>query len=194
MLRSLSDVQRILTCTFWQRLTYRPPFHPCAYVSYPEEADLSHLTALITGGSSGIGFQTALYLAKQGASVIFTSRSKESGAAAIEQMKHETGKALPDKGYNMHVQCICLDLSNLKDIEPFVAQAIVALAGRKLDILVLNAGIMDVPHQKTEQGHEITFAANHLGHFLLTKKLLPYINRPGRVVVVSGELFVFARD
>ncbi|KAK9795902.1 hypothetical protein WJX73_005611 [Symbiochloris irregularis] len=175
-------------CTFWQRNVYRPPFAASTASSTSGEANLAHLTVLITGGNAGIGYQTVLYLARHGATVIFTSRSQERGNAAIEAMKQEAA------GYHLDVKCIVLDLSNMKNLEPFAARAREALAGRKIDILILNAGIMDVPHQKTEQGHEITFAANHLGHFLLTKKLLPHIARPGRVVVLTAELFLFAKD
>jgi NAD(P)-dependent dehydrogenase (short-subunit alcohol dehydrogenase family) len=115
---------------------------------------------VITGGSAGLGLETARALAAEGSSVITACR----------------------RGGD-----VALDLASLASVRA-AAEQILAAAGR-LDLLINNAGVMDVPYRRTEDGFELTLATNHLGHFALTGLLLErLLETPGsRVVTVSSN-------
>jgi NAD(P)-dependent dehydrogenase (short-subunit alcohol dehydrogenase family) len=133
--------------------------------------DQSGRTAVVTGGAAGIGFETAKVLAARGARVVLACRDAERGAAAAGRL---TGD----------VVVVPLDLASLASVQA-AAPAIRAEVPR-LDLLVNNAGVMDVPFQRTEDGNELTFATNHLGHFALTGLLLDAMVDGGRIVTVSS--------
>ena len=117
--------------------------------------DLRGKRAIVTGGASGIGVETARALAKAGADVILAVRNMAAGEAVADEIKHTTN--------NRHVSVSQLDLADLMSVQAFVS----AWTG-PLDILVNNAGVMALPHrQLSAQGHELQFATNHLGHFAL---------------------------
>jgi NAD(P)-dependent dehydrogenase (short-subunit alcohol dehydrogenase family) len=117
--------------------------------------DLGGKRAIVTGGASGIGIETARALAKAGAEVTLAIRSIEAGEAVAQDIKKTT--------QNQNVFVGKLDLSDLKSVHAFVN----AWNG-PLDILVNNAGVMAIPQrQLSAQGHELQFATNHLGHFVL---------------------------
>ena len=118
--------------------------------------DLAGKRAIVTGGASGIGVETARALAKAGAAVTLAVRDIEAGEAVAQEIKKTT--------WNQNVFVGPLDLSDLKSVRAFVK----AWNG-PLDILVNNAGVMALPQrQLSAQGHEMQFATNHLGHFALT--------------------------
>ena len=118
--------------------------------------DLSGKRAIVTGGSSGIGKETARVLARIGADVTLAVRNTEAGEQAATDMIATTG--------NPQVHVAALDLSNLASVDAFVR----SWEG-PLHVLVNNAGIMAVPElELTHEGHELQFATNFLGHFALT--------------------------
>jgi len=140
--------------------------------------------AIVTGGSSGIGFNAAKKLVEKGIITIIASRNPENVAAAVNQIKTETGRD--------NVEGMKLDLSDMDSVRSFSAEF-----HRKnipLNILVNNAGIQTKTKQLTKQGVELTFASNHLGHFLLTNLLLDKLKEggPSRVVNVSSTLHDYA--
>ena len=146
-------------------------------------ADQSGRTFVITGGNSGIGYEAALELAKHGANVMLACRNAqkaEDAAAAIAAMA--ASAASPST-----VETLPLDLSDLASIRAFVAQ----WGARPIDVLINNAGIMVPPLSRTEQGFELQFGVNHLGHFLLTSGLINVVG--DRVVTVSSSAHSFGR-
>jgi NAD(P)-dependent dehydrogenase (short-subunit alcohol dehydrogenase family) len=137
--------------------------------------DLTGRRAIVTGANSGLGFQTALELARHGAAVLMTSRSRDAGDNAARKVR----RAAPDAD----VTCRRLDLADLDSVREFV------VANKSpVDILVNNAGVMAIPLRHTSDGFEMQLGTNHLGHFALTGLLLPALfARPGaRVVTVSS--------
>jgi NAD(P)-dependent dehydrogenase (short-subunit alcohol dehydrogenase family) len=137
--------------------------------------DLSGKRAIVTGGASGIGLETARALASTGAEVTLAVRDVEAGQKAAEGIIASTG--------NTNVRVARLDLADQASIAAFVANW-----SGPLHILVDNAGIMASPELRTPQGWEMQFATNHLGHFALTTGLHDALAAAGnaRVVVVSS--------
>ena len=144
-----------------------------------EGIDLSGKVALIAGGSSGLGQETARVLAERGAHVILTARDMPKAAAVAAGIRASTG--------NEHVEVEELELGSLRDIHAF-AQRFLA-HHPALHIMVNNAGVMACPQAKTADGFELQFGSNHLGHFLMTCLLGPALLRatPSRVVSVSSR-------
>jgi len=142
------------------------------------KARLDGKTVVITGGNTGIGKETAIDLAKRGAKVIIACRSKERGENAVKDIRKESG--------NEQVYTRLLDLASYASIRKF-ADGIIS-SEPKLDILINNAAVMMCPFWKTEDGHEMQFGVNHLGHFLLTNLLLELIKKsaPSRIINVSS--------
>jgi NAD(P)-dependent dehydrogenase (short-subunit alcohol dehydrogenase family) len=140
--------------------------------------DQTGKTAIVTGANTGIGLETARMLAQRGADVVLACRSPEKGKAALERIQ-----ALSPRG---KVSLAALDLSDLDSVKSFADGF--AKSHQKLDLLVLNAGVMVPPLSRTKQGFELQFGTNHLGHFALTGRLMPLVlATPGaRVVVVSS--------
>jgi NAD(P)-dependent dehydrogenase (short-subunit alcohol dehydrogenase family) len=135
--------------------------------------------AVVTGATGGLGYETALALARAGAEVLVTGRNAEKGRAAIEGIK----RAVP----STKVRFAMLDLASLASIRAFAASMLAT--GRPLDLLINNAGVMDLPTRRlTEDGFELQFGTNHLSHFALTGLLLPLLRKAQtpRVVNVSS--------
>jgi NAD(P)-dependent dehydrogenase (short-subunit alcohol dehydrogenase family) len=131
--------------------------------------------AVVTGGSSGIGVETARALASTGAQVTLAVRDVEAGRRTANDIAESTG--------NRDVLVSRLDLADQSSVAEFVAEW-----SGPLHILVANAGIMATPELRTEQGWEMQFATNHLGHFAMTTGLHDALAAAGgaRVVVVSS--------
>ncbi|NUR59173.1 MAG: SDR family NAD(P)-dependent oxidoreductase [Catenulispora sp.] len=147
----------------------------------PEEMpDLTGRVAMVTGASSGIGFQTALELARHGARTLLAVRDPARGTYALERITSVVPSA---RGL---VEVVRLDLASLDSIEDAAAD----LADRTaaVDILVNNAGVMVPDGRTTADGFELQFGTNHLGHFALTGRLLPLLlsAEAPRVVTVSS--------
>ena len=135
--------------------------------------------AIVTGANSGIGYQTAKYLARAGATVILACRHRERG---------ETARALIVAGQPAaKVEMRVLDVADLDSVRRFAAEFL--SEDRPLDLLINNAGVMAIPERRTTpQGFEMQFGTNHLGHFALTGLLLPALLRQpeSRVVTVAS--------
>ena len=152
----------------------------------PTNGRMDGKTVLITGGNAGVGKETAVGLAREGAQVVFTSRDATRGAEALANVRKRSG--------NDTVEVMPLDLASFASIQGF-ADAFLGSHDR-LDVLVNNAGLVQQQRSVTEDGFETTFGVNHLGHFLLTSLLLDRLqaSAPARVVVVSSHAHKQARS
>jgi NAD(P)-dependent dehydrogenase (short-subunit alcohol dehydrogenase family) len=134
--------------------------------------------AVVTG-TGGLGYETALALARAGAHVIIAGRNSTKGLEAVAGIRERVPSAA--------VRFEQVDLANLRSIADFGARM---RAGREsLDLLINNAAVMTPPQRATtSDGFEIQFGTNHLGHFALTAELLPLLRsaRRARVVNVSS--------
>ena len=140
--------------------------------------DLKGKTIVVTGGNSGLGYESVKAFAGKGAEVILASRSTEKG----EMAKAEILKAFPEG----KVKVMQLDLGDLESVKSFVSAF--KENHQKLDVLLNNAGIMMTPYFTTKDGFEGQLGTNHLGHFALTGLLLDLaLKTPGaRIVNVSS--------
>jgi NAD(P)-dependent dehydrogenase (short-subunit alcohol dehydrogenase family) len=134
--------------------------------------------ALITGANTGIGFETAVALAAQGARVVIGSRNPARGAAAVDALAARTGA---------RADVLALDFASFAATRD--AAKTFADGYDRLDILVNNAGIILRKRQVTADGHEVQLQTNHLGPFLLTALLREQLvaSVPARIVTVSSE-------
>jgi NAD(P)-dependent dehydrogenase (short-subunit alcohol dehydrogenase family) len=148
--------------------------------------DLHGKTALVTGANSGIGFHTALELARAGAHVLVACRDPGRAQAALLELK----RAAP----NASLQLEALDLAELASVRALASR--VLATGKALDILVNNAGVMALPTRElTADGFERQMGTNHLGHFALTGLLVPALARSKapRVVTISSGMAAFGK-
>lgn len=138
--------------------------------------------AVITGGNSGIGYETALHLARNGAHVVLACRSAERGREA-ETTIRETLAADSNAGT---VEFMQVDVSDLSSVKRFAEEF--KKTHDRLDLLINNAGVMGGAYAKTVDGYERQFATNHLGHFALTAQLFDVVKEstPARIVNVSS--------
>jgi len=133
---------------------------------------------IVTGSSSGIGYETARVLANKNATVVIAVRNLQKGNAALDKIK---------AGYqNADVRVMELDLADLESIRNFAAEFKSNFS--RLDLLINNGGVMMPPYSKTADGFELQFGTNHLGHFALTGLLLDLIEKThdSRIVNVSS--------
>ncbi|MDR6979629.1 NAD(P)-dependent dehydrogenase (short-subunit alcohol dehydrogenase family) [Streptomyces sp. 3330] len=128
--------------------------------------DQTGRTAVVTGANSGLGLATVEALARAGAHVVLAVRDPRRGEAAAATVPGS-------------VEVRRLDLAALSSVREFAA----GWRG-ELDLLINNAGVMNVPEARTKDGFETQFGTNHLGHFALTNLLLPHVT--DRVVVLSS--------
>jgi NAD(P)-dependent dehydrogenase (short-subunit alcohol dehydrogenase family) len=137
--------------------------------------------AIVTGATSGLGLETARQLAGAGYEVGLVARNPAKGADAVESIGR-TAKIAPTL-----FQCDMADLSQVRD----VASEIAARYPR-INVLINNAGVINIKRRVTVDGYEETFAVNHLAHFLLTGLLLPNLRAaaPSRIIVVSSNAHV----
>ncbi|XP_078673791.1 retinol dehydrogenase 12-like isoform X2 [Branchiostoma floridae x Branchiostoma belcheri] len=142
-------------------------------------ARLDGKTVVITGANTGIGKETARDIARRGARVILACRDLTKAEATAAEIRRDTG--------NGNIVMQKLDLASMKSVREFALK--VNATESRLDILINNAGIMTCPQWKTEDGFEMQFGTNHLGHFLLTNLLLDKLKNsaPSRVVTVSSN-------
>ena len=133
---------------------------------------------LITGSTDGIGRETALQLARKGWDVVIHGRKEERVAAAVERIRQTTG--------NPDITGVVGDLASLKAVTALAATCLERF--ERLDALVANAGVFQTRFERSADGYEMTFAVNHLAHFLLVRRLLPLLERSpgGRIVIVSS--------
>lgn len=135
-------------------------------------------TVLITGANTGIGKETALDMAQRGARVIIACRDMTKARVVADEIRQRSG--------NGNVEVKKLDLASLKSVRDLAKD--IEKNEPRLDILINNAGIMMCPKWVTEDGFEMQFGVNHLGHFLLTNCLLDLLKKsaPSRIVIVSS--------
>jgi NAD(P)-dependent dehydrogenase (short-subunit alcohol dehydrogenase family) len=138
-------------------------------------------TILITGSTDGLGRETARRLAAEGATVLLHGRDERRARAALDEIGAETG--------NDRLRFYVADLASLAQVRRLAE--IVEGEHERLDVLVNNAGIAlgrDRGRELSADGHELTFSVNYLSHFLLTRLLLPLLERsaPARIVNVAS--------
>ncbi|MCD8510054.1 MAG: SDR family oxidoreductase [Bacillus sp. (in: Bacteria)] len=139
---------------------------------------MSYKTVIITGANSGIGYETAKYFVSTGANVVMAVRDVTKGETA----KKEILQLFPEG----QMEVSYLDLGKLASVHAFVKEF--SQKNESVDLLINNAGVMLPPYTKTEDGFELQFGCNHLGHFALTGLLLPLLERgrESRVVTLSS--------
>ncbi len=147
--------------------------------------DLTGRTTVITGANGGLGLATAKVFAAKGAHVVMAVRDQEKAAAAVEEIRAQT----PDAS----LELVDLDLASQASARKAAEQI---LGGHDaIDVLVNNAGLMALPERETEDGYEMQFGVNHLGHWTFTAGLMPAVlaARAARVVTVTSTAHHFGR-
>ncbi|XP_078069174.1 retinol dehydrogenase 14a [Mustelus asterias] len=159
-------------------------FMAAAAAPLREAASMRGRTVIVTGANSGIGRATAAGLARLQARVILACRDEKAAAQAAREIQEESGGA-------GELLVRHLDLASLRSVRSFCQR--ITEEEPRLDVLINNAGIFQCPYMKTEDGFEMQFGVNHLGHFLLTNLLLDLLKRsaPSRIVVVSSKLYKY---
>ncbi|XP_019462612.1 PREDICTED: short-chain dehydrogenase TIC 32, chloroplastic-like [Lupinus angustifolius] len=150
----------------------------------------SHLTAIITGGSSGIGAETARVLAKRGVRVVIAARDLKKASEVRENIQKESPKS--------EILLLEIDLSSFASVQRFCSEFLASEL--PLNILINNAGIYSPNLEFSEEKIEMTFATNYVGHFLLTKMLLEKMidtakntGTRGKIINVSSEVHSWVR-
>ena len=138
--------------------------------------DLSGRLALVTGGYSGIGIETTRALVDAGARVIVPARRRATAEEALAGIGN--------------VEIDELDLGDLDSVRAFAERFLAT--GRRLDLVINNAGIMACPETRVGDGWEAQYATNHLGHFALVNRLRPAIADGARVVALSSRGHFFS--
>lgn len=135
-------------------------------------------TVLITGGTNGIGLETARELARMGARVVITGRNPAKTASTLEDLKQSSG--------NSTITSLLGDLSLMRDTRRIAAEF--SAQYDRLDVLINNAGGVFQRREFTEEGLEYTFALNHMSYYLLTRLLLDKVRQsaPARIINVSS--------
>ena len=138
---------------------------------------------IVTGSSSGIGFQDAKVLAEKNAEVIIAVRNQAKAARAADKIRANYKDAL--------VTLMILDLADLNSVRRFAEEFKQQYS--RLDILINNAGVMVPPYSKTKDGFELQFGTNHLGPFALTGLLFDLLKNTGnsRIISVSSNAHKF---
>ena len=141
--------------------------------------DQSGRAAVVTGANGGLGLATARALAGAGANVVIAARNQERAAEAKERIRAAQSDA--------SLTIVKLDLGSLDSVKS-AAEEILS-AHPQVDLLVNNAGVMGIPEQRTADGFEMQFGVDHLGHFALTARLMPALQRApaARIVTVTSS-------
>jgi NAD(P)-dependent dehydrogenase (short-subunit alcohol dehydrogenase family) len=134
--------------------------------------------AVVTGANGGLGLETAREVARKGAVVVMGVRNQEKAERAVADIEAE----IPDARLELRE----LDLASLASVKAFAERAV--REHPVIDLLVNNAGVMAIPQGSTDDGFEMQFGTNHLGHFALTAHLMPaLVHTPGaRIVTVTS--------
>lgn len=147
---------------------------------------MSGKVCLVTGGTSGIGRETAARLAELGATVVVVGRDAERGRAAVKEIRHRAPGA--------EVDLLSADMSSLAEVRRLAAEVLEKY--HRLDVLDNNAGVIMLKQQFTVDGYETMFAVNHLAPFLLTSLLRERLvaSAPARVITVSSNVHSSAKQ
>lgn len=148
-----------------------------------DEFRIDGKVVIVTGGTSGLGLETARNLAGRGGTIYIASRDEKKGNESVADIRKSTG--------NQDVHFIRLDLASLKSVQRF--SQIFHEKESRLDVLINNAGIGAGTYQQTEDGFEMDIGVNHLGPFLLTNLLLDRLKAsvPSRIIVVTSIGYLF---
>ena len=148
-------------------------------------ADLTGSTCVVTGASSGIGEETALALARLGAHVVLVGRDEQRGRRALSAV---AAAGSGDREPDLHLA----DFASLDAVRGLADELL--RAHPRIDVLVNNAGIVNLHRELTDDGYEATFAVNHLAPFLLTNLLIDrLVESSARIVNVASEAHRFGR-
>ena len=149
-----------------------------------DRPNLSERICLVTGANSGIGRETALGLAKSGATVLVVARDRSKGEVAVSEIKKASG--------SKNIALFTAELTNIGEMNTLLAD--VKDRYGKLNILVNNAGAIFGERKTTEEGLELTFATNHLNYFIMSHLFLDLLKKgsaesktPSRIVNVASE-------
>jgi len=144
--------------------------------------DQSGKTVIVTGANTGIGFETALALYEVGAHVVLACRNLEKAQEAATAIKEHTGTGT--------IEIALLNLANLEAVKEFAEDFI--KNHQQLDVLINNAGVMIPPASKTDDGYELQFGVNFIGHFALTGYLYPLLKATpcSRIVTLSSMAYL----
>lgn len=147
--------------------------------------DLTGKVAVVTGANSGLGLESTKALAGAGAHVVMAARNQDKAQSAYDEIE----AAPPDAS----LEIVELDLGSHESVRK--AAASVASSHPAVDILINNAGLMAMPERRTVDGFEMQFGVNHLGHWVLTASLMPYLlaAEAARVVAVTSTAHLFGR-
>jgi NAD(P)-dependent dehydrogenase (short-subunit alcohol dehydrogenase family) len=148
--------------------------------------DMQGKTVVVTGGNSGIGYETAAALGAMGARVLITARNAEKGKAAERALAERIGTA-------GSVELVVFDLADLSSVRAGASEILERCP--RLEVLVNNAGLILTERSETVDGYESTLAINHLGPFLLTNLLVNRLkaSAPARIVNVASTAHNQAR-
>ncbi|RDB24292.1 hypothetical protein Hypma_008796 [Hypsizygus marmoreus] len=167
-------------------------FPPKSKFNVEDIPDLTGKVVIVTGGNSGIGYETIKVLLTKNAKVYMASRSKERAEAAISKLKAETGKEA------IYLE---VDLSNLDSVRKATDEFKSKEA--ELHVLFNNGGVMNTPiEQRTADGYDLQFGTNVIGHYLFTKRLIPLLiagaqtssDKKARVVNISSSAHLFTNS
>jgi NAD(P)-dependent dehydrogenase (short-subunit alcohol dehydrogenase family) len=137
--------------------------------------DLGGRIAVVTGGNGGLGLVCVHELAEAGAHVVMAARDQEKARIAEEQVRARNPRA--------STEVVALDLGSLASVA--AAGEAISQAHPRIDLLINNAGLMAMPKRTTDDGFEMQFGVDHLGHFAFTAHLLPALLRAERARVVT---------
>lgn len=203
MLRKIYYIPRMIACSILQtRNTPQAPFL---------EHSLDGKLAFITGGNSGIGFETAKSLALQGCEVIILCRNPKKAEDAVNEINQLCQTAAREGESERRCQGSCqafrLDLSDLNSVKECIETIRSFLnhhpdnknntdkRKKKIDYFFCNGGIMSQPYSLSPQGYEMHFATNHLGHFAIIGGLIDLLRESqSRIIIVTGDIAVWATD
>ena len=140
--------------------------------------DQTGRVVIVTGSSSGIGYEVARILANKNAQVILAVRNPQKGEYALQKIKAHN--------FESNVEVMILDLADLQSVKTFTNEF--KQKYDRLDLLINNGGVMIPPYSKTKDGFELQFGTNHLGHFALTGLLIDLIlkTKGSRIVNISS--------
>ena len=143
------------------------------------DRDLSGRRMLVTGGTAGLGLETARVLAAHGANVIMTARDAAKGERAAATVRASAAR-------NARVEVCELNLESLANVRA-CADRLVG-EGQPIDVLFANAGVMACPQGCTRDGFETQIGTNHIGHFVFVNRLVPLLTRgaPARIIITSS--------
>ena len=151
------------------------------------DTSMSNKTVVVTGATQGIGLEAAKEFARRGARVIITARDVTRGEKAVAEIS-AAGEG------RVVVDVVACDFASIASIRAAAAQ--IKLRTDRIDVLLNNAGAVYMERGESVDGHELTFAVNHLGYFVLTDELLDLIklSAPARIVNVASDAHQAARS